>query len=171
MTNILNQRQIVCSALLLLMVVTILPAQSGGTYEVTQSVIANGGGRSADATYAVEGTIGQHAAGSVSSNAPFSFQAGFWQSFLAPTAATVSISGRVITANGNPVRGSRVILTSLRGDFAKTALTSSFGYYRLEGIEVGQSYLLEVVSKGSQFEPRIVSVLDEITDFDLVVFQ
>jgi len=145
-------------------------AQSGGTYEITQSVIANGGGKSADAIYAIEGTIGQHAAGSVSSNAPYSFRAGFWQSFLTPTAATVSISGRVVTANGNPVRGSRVILTSTRGGFATTAVTSSFGYYQLEGVEVGQSYLLEVTTRGLQFEPRILSVLDELTGLDLIVF-
>ena len=58
-----------------------LSAQSGGNYEITQSVIANGGGKSADATYAIEGTIAQHAVGSISTFAPYTFHAGFWQSF------------------------------------------------------------------------------------------
>ena len=148
-----------------------LSAQSDGTYEITQSVIANGGGKSADATYLVEGTIGQHAAGSVSANGQYDFRAGFWQSFLAPTAASVSISGRVVTAAGNPVAGSRVILTSLQSGVTKTALTSSFGYYRLQGVEAGQYYLLDVKQKGFQFEPRFISVFDEITDLDLIVFE
>lgn len=159
-------------ALLLVCLSTLfVSAQSGGGYEVTQSVIANGGGQSADATYVVEGTVGQHAAGSVASNPPYTFEAGFWQWFLSPTAASVSISGRVVTAEGNPVPRSRVRLTGLQGGFVTSALTSSFGYYRFDGIEVGQSYLLEVTTKQLQFEPRIVFVVDEITDLDLTVFQ
>ena len=149
--------------------ISFVSAQSGTTYEITQSVIANGGGKSADATYVVEGTIGQHAAGMASSNAPYGSQAGFWQWFLAPTAATVSISGRVVTANGNPVPGSRVILTRLRGGFVRTARTTTFGYYRFEGIQVGEYYQLETVQREFQSEPRIVSVLDEITDLVLIV--
>ena len=39
--------------------------------------------------------------------------------------------------------------------------------FHLEGIETGQSYLLDVRKKGFQFEPRIVSVFNEITDLDL----
>jgi hypothetical protein len=144
-----------------------IAAQSGGTFEITQSVIANGGGKSADATYAVEGTIAQHAAGSISSSGPYGFRAGFWQSFFAPTAAGVSISGRVFTADGHPISRSRVLLTS-SGGVTRTAQTTTFGHYRFDDVEVGHTYLLDVRIKGLQFTPRVVTVLDEITSLDLI---
>jgi hypothetical protein len=148
-----------------------LSAQSGGTYEITQSVIANGGGKSADAIYLVEGTFAQPAAGTVSTLPPYTFQAGFWQSFFIPTAASVSISGRVVTTTGRLVQGGRVLLTSSQGDAARTAYTNTFGSYRIDGIEAGQSYMVNVVTKGLRFEPRVVTILDEITDLDLIVFE
>lgn len=150
---------------------TVLSAQSGVTYEITQSVIANGGGKSADAIYVIEGTFAQHAVGAPATLAPYTFQAGFWQSFFTPTAASVSISGRVVTTTGRSVQGSRVILTNPRGGAARTASTSTFGFYRIEGIEAGQSYVLNVVAKGWRFEPQVITVLDEITDLDLIVFE
>jgi hypothetical protein len=146
-------------------------AQSDGTNTITQSVIANGGGKSADATYAIEGTFAQPAAGSVSTNSPYMFQAGFWQAFLAPTAASVSMNGLLVTTTGRPVPNSRVILTNARGDFTRTTLTNTFGFYWFEGIESGQSYVVDVVTRGLRFEQRVVTVLDEITDFDLIVFE
>ena len=43
-------------------------AQSGGTFTITQSVIANGGGQdSMGGTFKVDGTVGQHVAGTSSS--------------------------------------------------------------------------------------------------------
>jgi hypothetical protein len=158
-------------ALPMVFLATVLSAQSGGTYEITQSVIANGGGKSGDATYVIEGTFGQHGAGPPSTFAPYTFQPGFWQSFFAPTAASVSISGRVVTTAGRPVQGSRVILTGFGGEAARTAFTGTFGFYRLEGIQAGQSYVVNVVTKGWRFEPRTVTVLDEITDLELIVFE
>jgi hypothetical protein len=144
-------------ALSILLTSGIAIAQSGGPYTITHSVIANGGGRSGDATFLIEGTIGQYAAGSILSQPPYSSQAGFWQSFLSPTAAAVSLSGRVITAKGTPVPGSRVILINAQGGSARTALTNGFGYFQLGGVEAGQSYLLDVRKYGFQFEPRVVS--------------
>lgn len=146
-------------------------AQPGDDYQLTKSVVANGGGKSADATYSIEGTIGQFAAGSDSSQPPYVFSAGFWQSFLTPTAASVSISGRVLSAKGKPAPGSRVILTNAGGSFARTSVTNSFGIYRFDGILAGQFYMLDVIAKGSHFEPRVVSVLDDIADLDLIIFE
>ncbi len=145
----------------------IVPAQSGGTFEITQSMIANGGGKSGDPTYIVEGTIGQHAAGSVSSSGPYGFWAGFWQSVLVPTAAGVSISGRVFTADGRPVSRGRVLLTSSDG-VNRTVQTTTFGHYRFDAVEVGHTYLLDARTKGLQFTPVALTVLDEITSLDLI---
>ena len=87
----------------------------------------------------------------------------------APTAANVDLSGRVVTANGRGITKVRVTLTDAAGN-SRTALTSSFGYYRFEEVEAGQTYILSVASKRFRFDPpsRVVSVVDEVTDIDFV---
>lgn len=85
---------------------------------------------------------------------------------LAPTAASVSVSGRVLTAEGMPLKNATVVITNTNGD-SRTALTSSFGYYRFDDVEVGHSYVVSVSSKRYQFEPRIISVQEEILELDL----
>lgn len=86
---------------------------------------------------------------------------------LAPTAANVAISGRVITSNGQGIRNARLTLTSPNGT-RRTATTSTFGYYAFDGIEVGHTYILEVGSKRFTFAnaTRIFILHDEITGMD-----
>jgi hypothetical protein len=54
-----------------------LPAQSGGSYDLSWSKIAGGGGTSTNAQYALTGTIGQPDAGSMSGG-NYTLQGGFW---------------------------------------------------------------------------------------------
>jgi len=86
---------------------------------------------------------------------------------LAPTAANVSVSGRVVTANGSGIRNAIVTLTGTDG-VVRTARTTSFGYYRLIEIPAGQTYVLNASAKRYSFEPRTLVVTDELTDVDLV---
>jgi hypothetical protein len=53
-------------------------AQSGGTFTITKSVIADGGGRATGGTFTVDGTIGQSVAGGPSTGGTFSLASGFW---------------------------------------------------------------------------------------------
>jgi len=53
-------------------------AQSGGSFTITKSVIAGGGGRAAGGTFIVNGTIGQPLAGGPSNGGTFSVTSGFW---------------------------------------------------------------------------------------------
>lgn len=93
---------------------------------------------------------------------------GMWQiPALEPTAAHVSVSGRVITAIGFSIRNARVVLTGQNG-FVRTAQTNSFGYYRLDDIPVGQTYVMEALAKSYSFTPRTINVTDELTDVDIV---
>jgi hypothetical protein len=87
--------------------------------------------------------------------------------FLSPSAANVSISGRVLTAEGRGIRSTAVILTDSLGN-SRTAVTSSFGYYRFDEVAAGETYVLSVSSKRYQFEPRTVNVNDNLTDVDFV---
>lgn len=85
----------------------------------------------------------------------------------APTAATASVSGRVVAADGRGVVSAFVSLTDSEGN-KRVAVTNPFGYYQFDGIEAGQSVLIKVVSKKYQFEPRIITTTDNLTDVDFV---
>lgn len=139
--------------------------QSGGNYEITQSVVANGGGQSSGANFEVTGTGGQTLAGTNSTSGQYGVRAGFWQSFFAPSAAMASISGQILTACGNGISKVRVSLTNGSGATRQT-LTNAFGYFRFDDVEVGQIYIISVNSKRFQFanNTRVLFVGDEITD-------
>lgn len=145
-----------------------LSAQSGGTFDLSHSVTATGGGsNSTGGTFNVSGTVGQHVAGVASNGGTFDLRGGFWFQNAAPTAAAVSITGRVTTAHGNGIRSARLTLTSPDGA-RQTAITSTFGYYAFDGVEVGHTYVLEIASKRYTFAnpTRIFSLQDELTDMD-----
>lgn len=83
------------------------------------------------------------------------------------TAAGVEITGRVLTPDGRGIRNSTVILTDSTGA-RRTATTSSFGYYKFEDVESGTTYVVSVASKQYRFTPRVLQVVDSLTDFDFV---
>lgn len=85
----------------------------------------------------------------------------------APTSATASVSGRVVTNEGRGVPSAFVSLTDPEGN-KRVAITNPFGYYRFDEIEAGQSVLLKVVSKNYQFESRVVTTNDDLTEVDFV---
>ncbi len=83
---------------------------------------------------------------------------------LAPTAATVSISGRVMTASGRGIRNVRLTLTDSSGQI-RTATTTSFGYYRFDAVQAGETYILSAVGKRYTFsQPLQVLNINEDTE-------
>lgn len=80
---------------------------------------------------------------------------------LAPTAANVSVGGRVTDASGNPVVRARVVMNGAGGT-ARVAVTNAFGYYRFDEVTVGQTYIFSLLSKQFQFQTQVVSVADAI---------
>ena len=81
---------------------------------------------------------------------------------LAPTAAAVSISGRVLTPEGRGLMNARVILTDSNGN-SRSAATSAFGYFHLADVEAGTTVVLSVSSKRYSFAPQVVSVTEDLT--------
>ncbi|MDQ4121947.1 MAG: carboxypeptidase regulatory-like domain-containing protein [Acidobacteriota bacterium] len=67
-----------------------------------------------------------------------------------PTAASVSVSGRVMNAAGRGLRGVKVVLSGANGE-QKTVLTNSFGYYRFADVSAGATYVINVFSKKHTF--------------------
>ena len=81
---------------------------------------------------------------------------------LIPTAASVSVSGRVVSNTGAAVRNARVVLTSPAGEI-RFASSNPFGYFTIDGVVVGRRYQLEVQSKQFIFTPRVLNVVDEVS--------
>lgn len=84
---------------------------------------------------------------------------------LAPTAADVTVSGRVFSQIGGGVPNATVRLTEQNGQI-RTARTNQFGYYRFENIEVGQTLIVNVFSKSYQFTPQVITLNDSIKDLN-----
>jgi hypothetical protein len=81
-----------------------------------------------------------------------------------PTAASVSISGRVMAGKQGLSRAT-VYLTDQKGE-TRTARTNSFGYFRFEEVEVGETYIINVSSKRYQFNPQVVTLTEEINELN-----
>lgn len=86
---------------------------------------------------------------------------------VAPSAASVSVSGRVLTSDGRGLRNAIVTLTNRQGG-VRNARSSSFGYYRFDDVRVGETYIIGGMSKQYRFAPQIISVADEMTEVNLV---
>jgi len=134
----------------------------GGSFTLEQSVIATGGGKSSGGSFTIEGTAGQSIAGTRSADSTKGLHGGFWNgSPFAPTAANVSISGRVLTAEGQGIRSVSVTLTDGSGTI-RTVTTGTFGYYNFAEIEAGQTVVISVTAKRYAFaQPTIVLSLTE----------
>ena len=81
-----------------------------------------------------------------------------------PTAAPVSVSGRVM-AGGRPVNGATVQFQDQAG-VSVYARTNIFGYYRIDGLKAGATYMAWVTSPRYKFEPRVVSLMEDVSTFD-----
>ena len=86
---------------------------------------------------------------------------------LAPTAASSSVSGRVVDSDGRGIGGAQVLMQNSAGDVQR-AITNPFGYYTFPAVPSGHTYLVNVLHKRFVFEPRTVAVNTDLTDFDFV---
>ncbi len=86
---------------------------------------------------------------------------------LGTTSAAVSVSGRVTNAFGNGIPNAIVTMTDSSGA-PLNVRTSSFGFFTINGVQAGRTYLLGASSKGYTFEMQTINVVDEITGLSLV---
>jgi hypothetical protein len=88
---------------------------------------------------------------------------------IVPTAAPVSISGRVLTSNGQGIARIRVALTDSTGQ-TRYAVTNTFGYYQFDQVISGETYILSATSPKYQFaQPtRVLNVQESLADQDFV---
>jgi subtilisin-like proprotein convertase family protein len=87
--------------------------------------------------------------------------------FAPPTAADVSVSGRVTSAGGYGIPRAIVTLVDNRGR-ARTVLTGTFGYYRFTDLPAGQTYVLNAEAKSYRFNSQVLNVSEDLTGIDLI---
>jgi len=85
-----------------------------------------------------------------------------------PTAANASLGGQVLTASGQGIRNATVVISGGGLTAPRYATTGTFGYYQFDGLPVGESYVVTVVSKRYTFlTPSIVvNLQDNIADIN-----
>jgi len=88
---------------------------------------------------------------------------------LAPTAADASISGRVLNNYGAAIQGAIVTVQDATGT-PRTFYTNTLGYYRFDGLQVGQTYVVSVSSRRYRFATptMVVNLSDNVTDLNFV---
>ena len=95
---------------------------------------------------------------------------GWGLELFASTAASASISGRVLTADGAGIRNAKVTITGNSLIEPRIVTTGSFGYFTFEGLATGETYVVTVNSQRYTFSTpsRVVSLVDNVTDADFV---
>ncbi len=86
---------------------------------------------------------------------------------LAPTAAEVSISGRVLDENNRGLGRVSVILTESDGT-VHTSSTNPFGYYNFQNITAGETIIITAVHKLYAFSPQVIFVDDDMNNVDIL---
>lgn len=83
----------------------------------------------------------------------------------APTAAGVTVSGRVTDAGGRGVYGARLLMFDPHGE-RRYARTNPFGFYHFTETAAGAVYTISVAHKKHRFAPRVFSATDNTNDFN-----
>jgi len=90
---------------------------------------------------------------------------------LQPSAAHASVSGRAVDSFGYGVGGARITVMDAQTGNLYSAITSPFGYYTVEDLEVGNFYVMTISStKRYQFtdDTRTFTLQDNLTDVDFI---
>jgi hypothetical protein len=86
------------------------------------------------------------------------------------TAASVSVSGRLIAPNSRGVGNARVKMIGADGA-PRYAVTNPFGYFRFENVQVGETYTFIVESKQYSFAPQAVHIGEARDDLEFIAKQ
>ncbi len=88
---------------------------------------------------------------------------------LSPTAAPVTIGGRITMSNGRGVSNARVSLSGSNGE-TLTVVTNPFGYYRFVGVNSGETYILTASAKKLEFLVRtqVRTIVEDTLDINFI---
>ena len=84
-----------------------------------------------------------------------------------PTAASVSVGGRVLTARGRGIFRARVSMVDSSGT-QRNVYTNPFGYYNFGDVPAGETYVFSVSHRRYNFAAQILSLVEERDDVNFV---
>ena len=82
-----------------------------------------------------------------------------------PTAASVTVAGRVWFGKNRGVSNASLYLTDSSGE-TRIARTNPFGYYQFTEVRAGETYVISARHRSYQFTPQIVTVNEELANVD-----
>jgi len=82
---------------------------------------------------------------------------------LAPTAANVTVGGRVIKPNGAGIGSALVRITDSSG-ITRSVRTNNLGNFRFQEISAGGTYIISISAKGYEFTPQILQISNDVAD-------
>lgn len=90
---------------------------------------------------------------------------------VAPTAAGATVEGRVLTNRGKAIANAKLTLTDSQGN-ARSVTSGRNGTFRFTEVEVGQTYILNISSRGYRFnEPtRVLTVNEDLDGINFVAY-
>ncbi|MEP7074984.1 MAG: carboxypeptidase-like regulatory domain-containing protein [Acidobacteriota bacterium] len=132
----------------------VVPANAAGN--PTQAILVDpiNGAVTVGIPYFARDNAGVESSAAATASAPFS---------LSPSAAGVSVGGRVLTADGRGAAFARVVLTDQTGRTVY-ALTNPFGYFRFVDVESGRAYSMSITSKTATYQPRAFTINEDLTE-------
>lgn len=145
-------------------------APRGGAFTLEKAVIAGGGSAKQGASFGEHATTGQSVAGIKSNGGQFSLHSGFWTpAEFAPTAASVAVGGRILTANGNGIRNVQITVTFASGE-TRTTVSGAGGLYQFAELPAGETYIFSVSAKQYVFtQPtQVRTIIEDTDDVDFV---
>lgn len=130
----------------------------------------NGDSRVTALGYWIDGKV--LAAGRAWNGTDYDFAIARYQNEGGPTAAEVSIAGRVTTAEGNGIRNAVITLSQPNGT-SRSVKTGAFGYFQFDNVTAGETVVVSIASKSYRFEPssQVLVVGDNIDDLQFVAMK
>lgn len=92
----------------------------------------------------------------------------FTNTQLEVTAAPVSISGRVTTSFGMPIKGAIVTLNDASTGQVRSVMTNSFGYYVFDNCMTDDFYVMSATAKRYTFQTQSFALTDSLANLNFV---
>lgn len=91
---------------------------------------------------------------------------------FAPTAASVTLTGRATAEDGIGILGARIVVTRQDGSEV-SLLTNPFGYFELDGIDAGETLVVSIEHKRYIFfDPvRVVTPIDSASEIEFIAVE
>jgi hypothetical protein len=82
--------------------------------------------------------------------------------FASPTSSFAAISGTVNAPQQFGTSKVLVTLTDMQGN-ARSVVAGKTGGFRFRDVTVGETYILSVSARGHNFEPKVITVVEDMT--------